>query len=145
MLNPDFGQSPDYCFDYGNDVWHEGIGSERGVVFRYDGLLGSDEMLLCYHEDYDLIYGGGNCNQSNLSVEENEDEIEDLVFPNPTTGVLNIAMKDFRNVELFNSMGQRVLQSHETALDLNNLPAGVYFLKLTDNQGAVTMRSVVKK
>lgn len=145
MLNPDFGQSPDYCYDYGNDVWHEGIGSERGVVFRFDGSLGSDEMLLCYHEDYYLIYGGGNCNQSNLSVEENEDEIEDLVFPNPTTGVLNIAMKDFRNVELFNSMGQRVLQSHETALDLNNLPAGVYFLKLTDNQGAVTMRSVVKK
>ena len=79
-----------------------------------------------------------------MSVEENEDEIEDLVFPNPTTGVLNIAMKDFRNVELFNSMGQRVLQSHETALDLNNLPAGIYFLKLTDNQGAVMMRSVVK-
>ena len=101
-------------------------------------------MLLCYHEDHDLLWGGGNCNQSNLSVEENEDEIEDLVFPNPTTGVLNIAMKDFRNVELFNSMGQCVLQSYETLLDMSNLPAGIYFLKLTDNQGAVTMRSVVK-
>lgn len=147
VLGYDFYFEPyPYPGDYhGLDVWYEGIGSERGVVYRYQGLLGSDERLLCYHEDYDLIYGGGNCNQSNLSVEENEDEIEDLVFPNPTTGVLNIAMKDFRNVELFNSMGQCVLQSHETLLNLNNLPAGVYFLKLTDNQGAARMQSVVKK
>ena len=145
MLNYDFGMSPDYCYDDGLDVWMEGIGSERGVVFKYEGLMGSDELLLCYHEDYDLIYGNGNCNQSNLSVEDDENEAENIAYPNPTSGLLNITMKDLLNAELFNAMGQRVLQSHETILDLNHLPSGIYFLKLINSRGEAVMQTVVKK
>jgi len=58
------------------------------------------------------------------------------VYPNPTTGVLNLIHERIENVEVFDIYGKK----HEGAkvrkgegeivLDISNLPAGVYFLRI---------------
>ncbi|MCL2042185.1 MAG: C25 family cysteine peptidase [Bacteroidales bacterium] len=79
------------------------------------------------------------------------------VYPNPTSGLLTIC--DMRcamcDVAIFDVMGRAVVVApvearHATSLqseitfDLSNVPAGVYFLRITTDEGVV-VRKVVKE
>ena len=68
-----------------------------------------------------------------------------IVYPNPTTGKLKIAMISeqltMNNVELFDIVGSKIptlktasgMSENEIGLDFSHLPAGIYFLKF-DNK-----------
>ncbi|WP_139955847.1 T9SS type A sorting domain-containing protein [Flavicella sediminum] len=66
-----------------------------------------------------------------------------LVYPNPTTGVINISdLSDVNVITVSNVMGQVVKNfSAKNAIDISDLPAGMYVLQ-TDNG---LKRKVVKK
>ncbi|MCH2236213.1 MAG: T9SS type A sorting domain-containing protein [Crocinitomicaceae bacterium] len=63
------------------------------------------------------------------------------VFPNPTTNQLNIETRDSKHIkaQLFSATGQLVLAkeevSQETQLIVSHLPAGTYWLRLSDKSG----------
>ena len=65
-----------------------------------------------------------------------------FLFPNPTTGIVNIRENGFKinNVEVYNVTGSRVGNS----TDLTGLVNGIYFLKLYTEGGSVTKR-IIKK
>lgn len=54
------------------------------------------------------------------------------VYPNPTQSKVFIEMhgEEFKGAELFNLQGQSVANSSIPEMDVSNLPAGIYFLKL---------------
>ena len=64
----------------------------------------------------------------------NQEEFMDriTIFPNPTTGLLNIKnLPEEALVEVFEVTGRKVLQAQNTSeIDLNNLPEGIYELKV---------------
>ena len=88
----------------------------------------------------------GQVDYSNMQHLENHKATEILVFPNPTTDVLQLQLNkgyDKMNVQIFNSAGQLVKKSTIPALNqiaiipVQNLPAGKYWLQLqsgTDKQ-----------
>ena len=68
-----------------------------------------------------------------------ESETVFSLSPNPSTGTVQVRLKnnlsEIGKVEVFNSIGQKVFQVttvlfDETQLDLPNLIAGVYFVKI---------------
>ena len=66
------------------------------------------------------------------------------VYPNPTSGLLNIVVDnqgEVRSVEVYGSNGALVLKDTSTQIDLGGLPDGVYFVKVN---GGKDVR-VVKK
>ena len=66
------------------------------------------------------------------------------VYPNPTSGLLNIAVagqSEVKSVEVYGSNGALVLKDAGTQIDLGGLPDGVYFVKVN---GGKAVR-VVKK
>lgn len=65
-----------------------------------------------------------------------------FLYPNPTTGIVNINETGFKinNIEVYNVIGSRVGNS----TDLTGLVNGIYFLKLYTQGGSVTKR-IVKK
>jgi hypothetical protein len=68
-----------------------------------------------------------------------------VVYPNPTTGWVTIAAEGVRRVEVFNVNGQLTrLVYDSSAIDLSELPAGVYTLRVVTNQGRMIGR-VVKR
>ena len=79
-------------------------------------------------------------------IEDNElPEIS--IYPNPTSGVLRIESGELRieNVEIFNMMGKVCLvenmrQNTEIVLDVSYLPAGMYFVRITTEDGVVTKK-----
>ena len=67
------------------------------------------------------------------------------VYPNPTTGMLQIDAVDVQKVECYSQMGQLVgVYENVNELNLGDLAKGVYMLRITVPQG-VTVRKVVKR
>jgi subtilase-type serine protease len=72
-----------------------------------------------------------------------------MVYPNPTTGELRITNYDLRigNVEIFDVYG-RMQKSRkaekQNEIDISDLSSGIYFLKITTEQGTIT-KKVVKQ
>jgi len=73
------------------------------------------------------------------------------VYPNPTSGQLRIENYELRieSIEIFDVFGKNVSRltshiAHPISIDISFLPTGVYFLRITTDDGVVT-RAVVKK
>ena len=116
---------------------------------------GNYSSTLTYNEidrkPYDLTYYrlkqvdfNGDYTYHGPVLIENNSIIRDVqVFPNPTNGLLSIEGGLQLNTEVYNTMGE-LLQSHSlvATIDISNLPAGIYYLKLYDEYGVSTKRVV---
>ena len=71
------------------------------------------------------------------------------IHPNPTTGKVTVTGESLQQVDVLNILGQRVLsiqgKGNELQLDLSRLPAGVYTLRVTMEDGSVYSDKVVKE
>ncbi len=68
------------------------------------------------------------------------------VYPNPVTGTLNVnGLKD-ATIELFSSNGSKVLSLTRfsgNSIDISTLPAGVYVLGVTNEEGIVVRKKII--
>jgi hypothetical protein len=67
-----------------------------------------------------------------------------VVYPNPVTGnTLNLSRES--SVEIFNLYGALSLKAHNvTRIEIDDLPGGVYFIRLTDDEGFMQQEKFVK-
>ena len=89
-----------------------------------------------------------------VGIEEEENGYFLNVFPNPTSGELNIESGELKieKIEIFNVMGKCVLTSPtppktkegKTSIYISHLQTGVYFIKIQTENGTIT-RKVVKQ
>ncbi len=84
-----------------------------------------------------------NTNISSISGNQNDVTI----YPNPAKDILNVQYDKnagIRNISIHNLVGKQVASfrvngsGNSVKLDINNIPSGVYFLRLKDNTGRVT-------
>ena len=81
------------------------------------------------------------------------DSVERRAFvslvPNPATGLVTVIGEILRQTEMFNMLGQQVLslqcKGNELQIDMTTLPAGIYFVTVTDKEGRKCVRKVVKE
>ena len=83
-----------------------------------------------------------------LAVNDEYLEKNISVFPNPTSGFVQIKIREWVSdyqYEIYNVLGQtlkyNILQNNEI-LDLSDLPSDIYFMKITEIE---TNRILVKK
>lgn len=68
------------------------------------------------------------------------------VYPNPTDANLNIKLNfgiKFIKAELYNSIGQKVMESKDTSFSIKKLPSSTYFIKIYTSKG-VRVKSFIK-
>jgi hypothetical protein len=67
------------------------------------------------------------------------------IYPNPTTGVLNVQGDGMTSVEVYNTVGQRVMtqvvNGNGIQLNTESLNNGIYFLRIQANDGNVLNRT----
>ncbi len=70
------------------------------------------------------------------------------VYPNPATGLINITNARDYELLIYTTEGKMVLRkdlrSDREKLDLNNLPSGIYVLKIVNSSNSLTFRLVKK-
>ena len=71
------------------------------------------------------------------------------IYPNPSSGVINVTNDLGSNnlIEIFNTVGQVVTEkevSNDTTIDLSAHGTGVYFVKVSNDNGAVMERVVIQ-
>ena len=108
---------------------------------------------------YESFHGSANINQfeftltqteqpTYVSIEENVNESVTL-HPNPTNGQVTITGKDLKQAEVFNTLGQCVAtgkgEGEQMTVDISALPAGIYFVNVTDKDGRKCVWKVVKE
>jgi photosystem II stability/assembly factor-like uncharacterized protein len=89
-----------------------------------------------------------------LQADENEittgisdiDDVSCKVYPNPASGTVTISGTNISKCEIINQAGQLVFSSMEInealTINMEEMPAGVYFVKFTMDQG-VTMEKLI--
>ena len=72
------------------------------------------------------------------------------IFPNPTSGMLNVTSnEEITSIEIFNSVGNIVVScnvaGNSSAIDMNNLPNGMYFVRVSTANGIETVKVVLER
>ena len=82
---------------------------------------------------------------SNLStIDLDKENLKVIVYPNPTSGVININGLNKYNLKVYNNIGQILLQANNTnAIDVSSLPNGVYLVRVSNGVKSST-KSFIK-
>lgn len=98
---------------------------------------GEDEVVLSTIADTVII------DADKVGIDEYE-ELDVVVFPNPTNGLITILGVDNAQLTVLNAIGQKVFESgvsdNRTTIDLSTLNNGVYILKLENENGVAVKR-----
>ena len=81
----------------------------------------------------------------NLTDVENEEEEEEeplslssvaeMIYPNPSGGIINIKMAAFKEATIYNLSGKKVFRSKEQRIDISDLSEGVYIIEVKNRSG----------
>ncbi|HBX52293.1 MAG: hypothetical protein A2309_07780 [Bacteroidetes bacterium RIFOXYB2_FULL_35_7] len=112
------------------------LGSGYGLSAVYAPLSGTWSWLVLTNT---MPLVGLSVDNSTGVKEVNTSDV--VAYPNPTTGILNIANAENAVVSVFNMLGQQVINvSNVKSIDMSSLPAGSYFVKIQTNDNVVTKR-----
>jgi uncharacterized delta-60 repeat protein len=105
------------------------------VVVGHGNNAGYDNfMVVRYHPD-------------NSNSVDNLTESAFTIYPNPTSGILNIQNQenDF-SIQITNNIGQNIYAenctSNKSSIDIHHIPTGIYFLTIQSNSQTFTSRFV---
>lgn len=123
--------------------------------FENGGVLNGLALNTTYYWSLDAVNCFGNTTSTVWSFTTaatfstlEEEIIEFMVYPNPTTSMLNIkSEKDIDAVTIFNMVGQEVKtytkqQIIDSSINIEHLPVGIYFVKITANKASQTIRVI---
>ncbi|HOZ89688.1 MAG: T9SS type A sorting domain-containing protein [Bacteroidia bacterium] len=86
---------------------------------------------------------------SSTSITELQNNEPIIVYPNPTSGVINIDA-DIKTIEIFNVSGQKIFATtninnlYQNKLDLSHLSKGIYFAKLDGGDFLQTTKIIIQ-
>jgi hypothetical protein len=74
------------------------------------------------------------------SVENNHPETNVSLYPNPTSGIVVLKGENITEVQVRNASGRLIPQKDILRVDISDQPEGIYFLKITTEDGAVSKK-----
>jgi hypothetical protein len=124
----------------------------QNPIINQNGFLGSDFMLV-NTDNIDDIFHGIEVDITRMgtisSIEDNSENVETVIFPNPTSSILywnkNIISDE---IIIYNSKGQvvsTVNTSENNSLSLLNLEKGIYFIIFFKDKKRVLTKKVIKE
>ncbi len=130
QLNPDYSLDP--CspgIDAGNNVWASSLTVDIDGNNRF---FNSVDM------------GAYEAQTSCGSARKKEMDIQ--IYPNPTTGLLNIRTQEENlSYQIMDILGSSLLRTQETEIDLGQLPAGIYLLRIEQGGEIISTEKIIKK
>lgn len=127
----------------------EGVGTINNLVLgNHCVITGNSYGLVCYEKQGEqlILNPNINCQVYNSISQMNEKGLYLKVYPNPTSGLLQIeyAFSLEKRIEILNTNGQLIFAKETnqevSTLDMTNYPKGAYFLRVTSEKGTETKK-----
>ena len=148
-----------YVFDevLNNSTGEDGISVSHMIDVPADAALGTTRMRVkkLYGETNlaDPCIGGtfGQTEDYTLSVSESMGTNDVLatkamIYPNPAISKLEIKGLNVKSAQIYNTLGQQFKANFDNnVVNVNQLPKGVYILKVIDESGKATSFKFIKK
>jgi hypothetical protein len=140
-----------HCRATGSNLTYQWINCQTGLVIQN----ATDSIYLpVYNGQFAVRVSNGNCTETspcftvaNASIKEGFLSSQVKIFPNPTTGLIQIESSLFmERIEVLNIQGKKVMETESMrsgSIDLRGLDAGVYLIHVTLENGMV-IKKVVK-
>ena len=147
--------------NYDGVIVYNGANSSAPVIGLYTGTTlpplvtsSGGSMYVVFLSDEALRSNGWSANYSSTVLDNNEFELIDglKIYPNPTSTKVYFdnSNSNFKNVSIYNYLGQEVIKieftsiSNNQEVDMSGLSSGVYNLKFSNNEISQSVK-VVKK
>lgn len=133
----------------------EGVGSSFGLIEPLINPLEHYDFLTCFTYRGVIVYTDSSSISCNLpapvGISEHQHETRISIFPNPTTGTVNIKtnFSEKTEIEIMEVLGKTIYRSQfstqENTINLNQFPKGVYFLKaISGNKISPTQKIILQ-
>ena len=134
---------------WNGEEWVQGTWKAGFYIFK-EPYLSRQNAFLCRTDAKHIEISYTNTELPAYDVEEHPTEQAfATICPNPTNSTFTVMGTNLKFAEVINTFGQRVATARgkgETLqIDISNLPAGVYFVNITDEDGRKCVRKVVKE
>ena len=116
------------------DLKHFGVGLHTFIVT----ITNKETILNCESSDT-IIVEIQNC----TGINEINNNIN--IYPNPANSFIIIKNENMKLVHVFDFMGKEILKTYENKISVNNLPNGIYFIKVELNDNNIINRKVLIK
>ena len=83
-----------------------------------------------------------------LNVEAVVEDKKVEVYPNPANDVVNLKGEGIQYVEIYNSIGMRVLSMNvnsSESIDIAGFASGMYIMRIFDSKGVISTEKIIKK
>jgi Secretion system C-terminal sorting domain/Concanavalin A-like lectin/glucanases superfamily len=167
---PPFMQTSSFAIT--TDVWYHYVvtTNSSGVVKQYingaflasyTGIINTAADTTCYIEggyngavDDLKIYNRELTNVEVLSLYNNnttlssinfaQNNLEVSLYPNPVNDVLNIETAlELQSVEIYNIQGQKVVTSNQKQINVSDLSAGMYMIRIQDSENNSATKKII--
>ena len=112
--------------------------SEMGEAQGYFNQTTTNTIT--YTSDCDIT----NC-QSLLNISHPTQNNAVYVYPNPTSHQLNIVLNqniEIKSINIYNTLGQLLLVNTNQSIDVSQLKAGTYFIKIVSDKGTASSKFI---
>jgi hypothetical protein len=120
--------------------WRPGGSFVRPKWGIYRSLINAQDL-----RDEEVLFSYFSIEEVSSLSTASVENINPLVYPNPTTGILHILETDATHTQIFAMDGQLLMQSNSAQIDLSDLPPSLYFLKVFDNNNNLLLKQKVLK
>jgi len=122
----------------------------QGTTYLHNDTIGEEH---CYKIEINCLEGGVSLLSNEICIEDNsisEQIMKFSIFPNPANNELRITNYELRDgiIEIYDVYGRRLLtsllitSSSNHLINISSLSSGIYFVKLSDEQGSYIQRFI---
>lgn len=143
-----------YYFNNHGSAYIEKLGGLDWFFPRNLLISESDGPLRCYSDSSIFVnFSAVECDYRLISKIDNINELAFNIYPNPASSKLTLAITNnqlrINNIEILDITGQKVQsiklkgQSNRYTINVENLPTGIYFVKVQTERGTVVKKLIV--
>ena len=135
---------------WNGEAWEQGTWKSGFYIFK-EPYLSRQNAFLCRTDAKHIEISYTNTELPAYDVEEHTTTGDAVVtlHPNPANSIVSVTGKNLKSAEVLNVLGQSVAtvkgQGETLQIDIANLPTGVYFVNITDEEGRKCVRKVMKE
>ena len=136
-----------WSIDYAD--WTVATGGNFNGIINTNGSFPSTEYMVLTLTTYNIC-GSYTTSITIHFIEDGiaENNINATIFPNPTSGTLNIKATAMRQIRIIDVIGQvltdQITDSNEVTIDMSQFGNGIYLVEVTTQYGKAIKRVVVR-